>query len=641
MRRSKVLFFVVSLLLVSASAQAAEFFVSLSGNDANPGTSTAPFRTIKAASRIAQPGDVVTVRGGVYPEATSISTKGTAAAPITFRAKSGETVVLDGSSIPAGTPVFAFNTAEYIDFTGFEIRNSSSIGITVWHARNIRIVGNHVHHTTRNGIYAGGETASANTDITISGNTVHDTVLENQYHQMTAGGWAGAVVVSRTDRATITGNRIYNNDGEGLISLRSNYAVIRDNEISDNFSAYLYLDNARFATVDRNLIYSTGNTRYYRDGRPGAGIAVANETKDVMNPSSDNVFTNNIVIGTRWGFYYGNFESGGGLKNTKVLNNTFYGTTEALIKIDTDAHANSVVQNNIFYGSGSPAPTSSGAGQGVTYGNNLWYGVTSGAAAGSGDVYGDPMLVRAGGRAADDYRIAAGSAAVAKALNVSGIVATDYFGKARVTPFDVGAHQLSSGAIADSIAPSIPANLRPTSGSETTITLAWDAATDNVGVTGYVVFRNAAQVATVSTTTWTDPAVAEGTLYTYQVQALDAAGNRSALTAGIALASASSPTSAPTAPAVPQLGVESATATAVKISWTLPAGGSDVVEYRIYRNNAFVTSTTAQSFTDTNVRAATTYEYAIVAVDARGNSALSNIVTATTPASGKKRTARS
>ncbi|MDX6647371.1 MAG: hypothetical protein QOK40_3098, partial [Miltoncostaeaceae bacterium] len=42
---------------------------------------------------------------------------------------------------------------------------------------------------------------------------------------------------------------------------------------------------------------------------------------------------------------------------------------------------------------------------------------------------------------------------------------------------------------ADSQAPSIPANLRSTAVASTQVSLAWDAATDNVGVTGYRVFR--------------------------------------------------------------------------------------------------------------------------------------------------------
>ena len=81
MRFSKAVAVAV-LAFVSLSAHAAELFVSTSGNDANAGTLAAPFRTIGKAAGIAQPGDVVSVRAGVYNAATNISSKGTAAARI-------------------------------------------------------------------------------------------------------------------------------------------------------------------------------------------------------------------------------------------------------------------------------------------------------------------------------------------------------------------------------------------------------------------------------------------------------------------------------------------------------------------------------------------------------------------------------
>jgi parallel beta-helix repeat protein len=625
MRRSKLFSFVVSLLLTAAGANAAELYVSLSGNDANAGTLSAPFRTIKQASRVARSGDVVNVRGGVYADATTTTIyqlKGTASARIVFRSMPGELAILDGTNLPASGNIITFNETEFVDFSGFEVRNAKSQAVVVWHGKNTRILDNHIHHAVRNGIYVGGDVTPACSDITVSGNRVHDTVLENQYHTFN-GGWAAAVVVSRTDGATITDNTIYNNDGEGLISLRSNYATIRNNEIHDNFSASLYVDNARFVTADRNLIYSTGNTRYFRDGKPGIGIGVANEVKDQPNPSSDNVFTNNIVIGTRWGFYYGNFESGGGLHNTKVVNNTFYGTVDEIIRIDNDTHSNSVVQNNIFYAVGSVAPRYSGAGSGVTYANNLCA---------------DPMFVKPGSTAAADYRIRTGSGAMAKALNVASLVATDYFAAPRVTPFDIGAHQLSTAAAADVVPPSVPLNLRATNGDASSVTLVWDASTDNTRVASYTILRNGVQVATAGSTTWTDTAVAEETQYSYQVQAVDAAGNRSAASAVLTLAWSSTDAKAPAAP--PELSLRDVTATSVEIAWKDVADDVAVTEYRIYRNNLPVRATQSYRFTDTGLQALTTYTYEVVAVDAAGNARISNTITVTTKAAGKKRAAR-
>jgi parallel beta-helix repeat protein len=627
--------FAVASFLFASTASAASYYVSTTGNDSASGAIDAPFKTIKAASRIAKPGDIVNVRGGVYYESSSLSTKGTAAARVVFRAMPGEQAILDGSNLAAGVDIMTLNGTDYVDFQGFEIRNAKKIALTLWGAHNTRVLDNQIHHAVKNGIYVGGDSTPSCTDITISGNIVHDTVSENASRAFSSGGWSAAVVVSRTDRATITGNRILNNDGEGLISLRSNYHVIQGNEISDNFSMNLYFDNSRFATVDGNLIFS-GNSRYFRNGVPAAGIGIANETKDVMNPSSDNVFTNNVVVGTRWGFYYGNYESGGGLRNTRVFNNTFYGTTSAIIEIENGTHANSVIENNIFFSTISPDPKVSGAGKGVSYANNLWYGGNAGAAQGSGDVIGNPMFANAGGHSAADYKIGASSAALGRGLELA--VAKDYFGAARVTPFDIGAHQRSTGVL-DSVAPSVPANLRTAGGISDAVTLAWDPSTDNVGVTGYIVQRNGVTVATVATATWTDLAMTAETRHAYQVAALDAAGNRSSFgpTLELSWTSAESDTEAPASPVLSGM---TSTPASVTLSWNRPSDNVGATQYRVYRNGMLAGSTTKLAYVDTGLATGTTYSYYVVAFDAASNSSARSNVVKLTPKVAKARTVR-
>ncbi|GLZ28846.1 hypothetical protein Lesp02_10360 [Lentzea sp. NBRC 105346] len=75
----------------------------------------------------------------------------------------------------------------------------------------------------------------------------------------------------------------------------------------------------------------------------------------------------------------------------------------------------------------------------------------------------------------------------------------------------------------DTEKPSQPQNLRSPSKTSTSVTLAWDASTDNVGVTGYVL--SSGQTATGTTTTVTG--LQPSSTYTFTVQARDAAGNLS------------------------------------------------------------------------------------------------------------------
>jgi chitinase len=58
--------------------------------------------------------------------------------------------------------------------------------------------------------------------------------------------------------------------------------------------------------------------------------------------------------------------------------------------------------------------------------------------------------------------------------------------------------------------------------------LSWGAATDNVAVAGYRIYRDGVAVAETSATSYTDQELILGRTYTYRVQAYDAAQNRSA-----------------------------------------------------------------------------------------------------------------
>ena len=616
----------VMSFLFSMPAAAATLYVSPAGSDAASGAIDAPFQTITKAAQVARPGDIVNVRGGIHTTRAVIYSKGTAAAPIVFRAMPGEHAILDGVSTPSNKGVLELIETEYVDVSGFEVRNAPYIGIMLWKTRNTRVLDNHIHHAVRNGIYVGGDVTPANFDITVSGNRVHDAVLENQYLTFTSGGWAGAIVVSRTDRATITENRISNNYGEGLISLRSNQHRIERNEISDSFSMNLYLDNSRFATVNGNLIYSTGDTRHYRAGHPAAGIGIANENKDVMNPSSDNTFTNNIVIGTRWGFYYGNYESGGGLRNTKVFNNTFYGTTSEIVRIDDGPHAANVIENNIFFQVGSPAPRYGGGAE-VAYSTNLWYGGSAGTATDNSDLYGDPGFANAGGRGATDYRLAsASSIAATRGLPVAAVT-TDFWGTQRTGAYDIGAHQLTS-AIVDPPVP--PTEVVASAADHTSIVLTW-LASDNAA--SYRVSRDGVPVATVAALSWTDSGLASSTTYRYGVSAVDSAGRASSETFASATTQPVVIEATDTAPPTVPTGfwaVPSTSSPRVYLGWEPSSDNVAVAGYRIYRNGALAATASIPEWTDDSLGYATTSEYRVVAFDAAGNVSEGAVESATT-----------
>ena len=86
--------------------------------------------------------------------------------------------------------------------------------------------------------------------------------------------------------------------------------------------------------------------------------------------------------------------------------------------------------------------------------------------------------------------------------------------------------------VADTTPPSMPAGLSATAISSSQINLSWTASTDNVGVTGYNIFRAGVKIGTAPGTSYQDAGLNASTSYGYNVSAFDAAGNTSAQSAG-------------------------------------------------------------------------------------------------------------
>lgn len=87
---------------------------------------------------------------------------------------------------------------------------------------------------------------------------------------------------------------------------------------------------------------------------------------------------------------------------------------------------------------------------------------------------------------------------------------------------------ITGGTGGDTQAPTAPTSLAASGTTQTTTNLSWTASTDNVGVTGYDVYRGTTLLGTVTTTTYNVTGLTANTTYTFSVKAKDAAGNISA-----------------------------------------------------------------------------------------------------------------
>ncbi|HYH75021.1 MAG TPA: SdrD B-like domain-containing protein [Candidatus Saccharimonadales bacterium] len=95
------------------------------------------------------------------------------------------------------------------------------------------------------------------------------------------------------------------------------------------------------------------------------------------------------------------------------------------------------------------------------------------------------------------------------------------------TPDDEDDADFSALLIGDIVAPNAPGNLTAVGVSDAQIDLSWDVATDNVGVTGYKVYRNGGYLQTVTGTTFSHTGLVADMPYAYTVKAIDAAANTS------------------------------------------------------------------------------------------------------------------
>ena len=189
-----------------------------------------------------------------------------------------------------------------------------------------------------------------------------------------------------------------------------------------------------------------------------------------------------------------------------------------------------------------------------------------------------------------------------------------------------------AAATPDTTPPNRPGTPTQTAVTANSVSMSWAAATDNVGVTGYRVFRNGLKVIDVGGTTldYQDTGLVGGTQYRYTIKAFDGVGNLSAESGALLATTTAGETTPPTTPV---LTAGTPTTTTVPLTWTTSTDASGVKNYEVYRDSVTtpISSPTTTSFTDTGLAPGTTHTYTVKAIDNPGNkSAASNTVSATT-----------
>jgi len=301
-----------------AESMTTYYVSSVIGQDSNAGTSaTASLATLQAAANLVKPGDTVQVMSGTYVPVT-ITTSGTASAPITFEAAPGQTPVIDSSGTWIGIDIQASNivvngftvvgdAANYtlsqalagystgnadLDTNGIFIQPSSSVPLP----NHITIENNTLYNIT------GGAIGTEGADyLQIVNNTVHNTSNWSAYG-------ASAISVSTSQNLdqnpgphiSVSGNLVYDNaelvppagwstitDGEGIIlDTNPGYTggvLVQNNTVYGNGGPGIESSQTDNATITGNTVY--GNNKNNNNGAATDGIFIYQ--------SNNNSVTNN------------------------------------------------------------------------------------------------------------------------------------------------------------------------------------------------------------------------------------------------------------------------------------------------------------------------------------------------------------
>jgi hypothetical protein len=340
---------------VAMTMQAADRYVSTTGDNANAGTLASPWLTITHAITQAAAGDVIHVRGGTYNSRVVITGKSaTLAQPILIKNYAAETAIIDGTGItpPTGDGgLLHLSNCNHLHFQGLEIRNFTTSSATRVPAGiyitgsgvNLRIIGCRVHHIEQNNTIGGDAygiavkgTSSAAIDglvldgnevyslrtgssesVVLNGNVTNFTVKNNLVHDcnnigIDFIGYEGVNATPALDRArngVVSGNTVWNVDTRFNPAYGGNFTTGG----GDASAAGIYVDGGTNIVIERNHVFACN-----------FGVELASE--DAAGFTDYITLRNNLLHHNhKAGLIMGGYDhERGNTRHCTITNNTFF-----------------------------------------------------------------------------------------------------------------------------------------------------------------------------------------------------------------------------------------------------------------------------------------------------------------------------
>jgi parallel beta-helix repeat protein len=442
----KIFASVLIILLAVTSGYAADYYVSKSGADSNPGTEAQPWKTIQKAANTLAAGDTVYIKAGTYNERVRPQNSGTAGNYITYNVYANDKVIIDGSGINLPDDwggLLDISGKSYIKISGLQIQNAgpykNNQGILVDNSSYITIENNYTYDTTSSGI---GVWNSDN--ITIDNNEVVLACNDGEQE---------CITVAVTSNFVIKNNHVHDggpgtNGAEGIDAKDGSYnGNIYNNHVHDLNRLGIYVDAWDKPTYNINVYNNVvhdidGNDCYTLAAEAGGRL----ENVTIYNNIGYNADGNGINIS------FNGEAAVQPMRDITIINNTLYNNGSGIwgggILVETPDIENVVIRNNIvsqnriYQINVEPNVPM----QQLTVDHNLIDGYRNydDEIKGSDAVEGDPLFVDASNA---DFHLTGNSPAI-DAASTAGAPGTDYDGNNRPqgAGYDIGAYEYGSSA---------------------------------------------------------------------------------------------------------------------------------------------------------------------------------------------------
>lgn len=293
-------------LVPAAATLSTRYYVAPTGSDTNPGSSSAPFKTIERAATVVGAGDSVIVRPGVYTgpsRAVSLTRSGSPGRWITFISSRPGQAVLDGENGRSLVGWYFDEGVAYVAVVGFEIRGFREHGFDFYGGgvHDIMIVRNHVHDIGRNCT----DTSNGRTGASLGAGAHRVTFDGNFWHDI------GRYVPG--EQGCNPRNQYYQNHDHGIYIADADEITIRNNVF---------------------LAFRGGWAihRYHSGDWVSRGITIVNNTFQGQNPYRPG----QIILATP-------------TENLTIENNIFHGPQTAALYFEDLSFPGSSVRYNMIY----------------------------------------------------------------------------------------------------------------------------------------------------------------------------------------------------------------------------------------------------------------------------------------------------